>query len=592
MNSISYRKGRNKTDNSEEFSFISRYRLAVFFVFGLMSIGLVLQMYRWQVNGHNKFNEMAQFLHFSHERLSSSRGTIFAADGSVLAVDEPVWDVYASVSLDASDRKRFEVQRDDFIEKVSKILDLDSKKVTESLTEDFVHVLLKKDVSMDEKKALEDADLFGLYFEENEKRIYPQGNLAAHVIGFVGKNEAGKDVGNYGLEGYYAGDLLGVEGFRYEEKDSRGNVILIGEYDPVIPRQGKSIELTIRPGLQKRVETFIEKGVKDHEAKSGSVIVMDPSTGAILAMANYPTYSPAYYWKESDPEVFRNKAISDVYEYGSVNKVLTISMALEEGEITPETECVDDTGSVKVLDKTIYTWDKNPDGVLKPNDILKMSNNVCAVKTGQLVGIERFYHYLGKFGIGDFIGIGLQDEATSYLVPLEKWNVVDLAAASFGQSISATPLQIISAISAVANDGKRMRPYIVDKIYDDSEIIDMRPEVIDEVVSAKTAREVQKMMEDVVKEGEAKAWFKRLSNYSIAGKTGTAEIPYKDRYGYQEDKTNVTFVGFSPVHNAKMIMIVRLEEPKNQTLSAYTVVPVWIEIFENITLDLGIAPIQ
>jgi cell division protein FtsI/penicillin-binding protein 2 len=590
MNKVTPMHRRNTHQRSTVEAFVWRFRLSIIIVFGATSLGLVLQMYRWQVNGYDRFSELARSQVVTDERLPSSRGTIYAADGSVLAVDEPVWDVYASVSLDDSDRERFNQQKEVFIQEASRILDLDEETVSASLVPDFQHVLLKKAVSMDEKNALDKAKLFGLFFEEKEKRIYPQGSLASHVIGFVGKNDAGEDVGNYGLEGYYAGDLLGVEGFKYEEKDSRGNVILTGEYDPVIPREGKNIVLTIEPGLQHRVETLIEKGVKDQKAKSGSVIVMDPATGAILAMANYPTFNPTYYWREDDPEVFRNKAVSDVYEYGSVNKVMTLSMALEEGEITPETECIDDTGSIEVIDKTIYTWDRNPDGVLLPKDILRFSNNVCAVKTGQKVGIERFYNYMRKFGIGDFIGIGLQDEATSYLPPIEKWTLVDLAAASFGQAISATPLQITSAISTIANDGVRMRPYIVDRIFDESEEIDIEPEVLSRVVSVKTAQEMQDMMEVVVREGEAKSWFKRISQYSVAGKTGTAEIPYKDKYGYQTDKTNVTFVGFSPVHNAKMVMIVRLEEPGVNTLSAYTVVPVWIEIFENIALDLGIAP--
>ena len=590
MNWFSIGKRQQKKQGDSLGAFTWRFRLAVVIVFGFVSIGLAAQMYRWQVVGHEKYSELARVQHISDERLPSSRGTIYAADGSVLAVDEPVWDAYASVSSDESERERFDLQRETFLDTVSSVLGLERNEVDELLVPDFRHVLLKKEVTAEEKSALEDAALFGLYLEENERRIYPQGSLACHIVGFVGKNDYGEDVGNYGLEGYYAGDLLGVEGFQYEEKDSRGNVILTGEYDPVIPREGKNIVLTIEPGLQRRVETLIEKGVKDQKAKSGSVIVMDPSTGAILAMANYPRFNPTYYWKEDDPEVFRNKAISDVYEYGSVNKVLTLSMALEEGEITPETECIDDTGSIEVIDKTIYTWDKNPDGVLLPKDILRLSNNVCAVKTGQKVGIERFYDYMGKFGIGDFIGIGLQDEATSYFPPLEKWTLVDLAAASFGQAISATPLQIASAVSTIANDGVRMRPYIVDRIYDDSEDIDIVPEELGRVISEKSADQMQDMMETVVLDGEAKSWFRRLSQYSIAGKTGTAQIPYKDRYGYQEDKTNVTFVGFSPVHDAKMLMIVRLEEPGEQSLSAYTVVPVWIEIYENIALDLGIAP--
>jgi cell division protein FtsI/penicillin-binding protein 2 len=584
------RKNKNNTFSRLIENFSVRYGVISFCILGLFTVGLIAQMFRWQVAGHDEFLEMAEVMHLSDERLPSSRGTIFASDGSVLAVDEPVWGVYASLSSDERERQFFVEQRDEFIQTVCRILSLDEEDIDKKLNDDFRYILLKHEVSPDDKKALEESDIFGLYFEEEENRIYPDGNLASHLIGFVGKDDDGNDVGRYGLEGYYSGDLLGQEGFKYEEKDSLGNVILTGEYDPVIPRQGKNIVLTVRPGVQREVERVLEEGVKEHEAKSGSAIIMDPNTGKIIAMATYPNYDPNFYWNVSEVETFKNKAISDVYEYGSVNKPITLSMALEEEVITPETVCTDSKGYIQVYDWRIYTWDKQADGDLLPAEILSQSNNVCAAKTGMLVGIEKYYNYLRAFGIGDFIGIGLEDEATSYLMPLEYWTDLDVATASFGQAISATPLQIISAISAIANDGVRMRPYVVEKLYDDEETITISPEIASVPISEKTAKEVQEMMRTVVTDGEAKWWFNEVSNYSIAGKTGTAEIPKPNSPGYYEDKTNVTFIGFSPVRDSKMIMIVRLEEPKSHTLSAYTVVPVWVDMFKAISLELGIAP--
>jgi cell division protein FtsI/penicillin-binding protein 2 len=550
----------------------------------------MIQMYRWQVSSHDDFLEMAEVLHVEDERLPSSRGTIYASDGSVLAVDEPVWGVYASLSSDERDRELFEEQRDVFIETVSIILDVDQDDLDNLLDDDFRFVTIDHSVSTEDKKALEDSGIFGLYFEEEENRIYPDGTLASHVLGFVGKDDDGNDIGRYGLEGYYAGDLLGQEGFKYEEKDAQGNVILTGEYDPVISRQGKNIVLTIKPGIQREVEKVLEEGVKEHEAKSGSAIIMDPNTGEILAMATYPAYDPNYYWKVTEVETFKNKAISDVYEYGSVNKPITLSMALEEDLITPETICSDKTGYLKLYDWTIWTWDKNPDGDLLPQDILRYSNNVCAAKTGMMVGVDKYYEYLKAFGIGDFIGIGLEDEATSYLKSLDQWTDLDVATASFGQSISATPLQILSAISAIANEGNRMRPYIVKKVFDDEESIDIESEIASSPISQETADQVAEMMRTVVTDGDPQWWFRELSDYSIAGKTGTAQIPKEDSAGYYDDRTNTTFVGFAPQKNAEMIMIVRLEEPKSHTLSAYTVVPVWVDMFKAVSVELGIAP--
>ncbi len=588
-------KNHNNHNGNHIFSrlienFSVRYFLITLIIIGLFIIGLIVQMYRWQVAGYDRFVEMAEVLHIKDERLPTSRGTIYAADGSVLAVDEPVWGVYASLSSDEIDRELFNEQKDEFIQVVCDVLNLEVEDIEKKLTDDFRYVLLKHEVSPEDKKVLEESEVFGLYFEEEENRIYPDGSLASHVLGFVGKDEDGNDIGRYGLEGYYSGDLLGQEGFRYEEKDSLGNVILSGEYDPVIPRQGKNIVLTIQPGVQKEVEQVLEEGVKEHEAKSGSAIIMDPSTGEIIAMATFPNYDPNYYWKVTDNETFKNKAISDVYEYGSANKPITLSMALEEGEITPKTVCTDSEGYIQVYDWKIFTWDKRPDGDLLPEDILKHSNNVCAAKVGMKVGIEKYYNYLREFGIGDFIGIGLEDEATSYLKPIEMWTKLDVATASFGQAISATPLQILSATSAIANDGVRMRPYIVQKLFDDEESIEIMPEIASKPISKKTAEQMQDMMRSVVTEGEAKWWFKELSTYDIAGKTGTGEISKTGGPGYYVDRTNVTFVGFVPGKDPKMIMIVRLEEPQSHSLSAYTVVPVWVDMFKAVSLELGIAP--
>jgi cell division protein FtsI/penicillin-binding protein 2 len=580
---------QSKSNTRKDFQ--TRYQVALLLFIPFVVIGLIFQMYRWQVTKHEFFSSLAKSQIIEDKRLPTSRGTIYASDGSVLAVDEPVWGVYAALSGDESERERFEAQREKFIDTVANILDMDKDEIDKKLTDDFRYVAIKHQVSAEKKKQLVEKNLFGLYFEKQEKRIYPNGDLAAHVMGFVGKNSEGEDVGQYGLEGYYAGDLLGQEGFRYEEKDSRGNVILTGEYNPVLPRKGKNIELTINPTIQSRVQESLQKGVKEHKAKSGSVIVMDPSSGAILAMANYPDYDPNYYWEEEESGIYRNKAVADVYEYGSVHKVLTMSAALQEGEITPTSVCSDPTGFIEVLDKTIYTWDSLPDGTLTPAEVLAKSNNVCTVKIGLKVGIDTSYQYIKDFGIGDFVGIGLEDEATSYLKPLGYWNQVDLATASFGQMISATPLQITSAVSTIANDGKRMRPYIVSRLYDENDEIKIEPEVISDILSPEVAKQVQDMMELVTQEGDGSKYFREdLNNYSVAGKTGTAQIPLEDEVGYYEDRTNATFIGFSPAHGAKMIMIVRLEEPQTSEYAATTAVPLWIDIYKNIVMELGIAP--
>jgi len=571
----------------------------------LFAFTIIIQALRWQVIESDKFVLLAQEQYTGNPRQSTSRGLITASDGTILAVDEPVWGIYATLSMDKRERELFFSEKDKFVAEVSGILGLEKEVIEDQITDDFVYFPIAHGVSIEKKQALQEANIFGkgiegfgLFFEREEKRVYPNGELAAHILGFMGKNEDGEDVGQYGIEGFYFGDIAGEEGYTYEEKDSSGNVILTGEYEPILPRQGKDFTLTIVPIVQQKVEEILKKGVEYHQAKSGTVIIMNPKTGAIIAMANYPTYNPNEYWLVSEPWVFKNKAVTDVYEYGSVHKPITVSIALETGSIEDNFMCNDNTGYLDLYEATgysdqvgkkIYTWNKLPSGLLSLKDMLRLSNNPCLAKVALETGHKKYYPMLKEFGIGEFIGIGLQDEATSYIKPYEDWTKLDLITTAYGQSISATALQITSALSTIANNGQRMRPYIISEITDDQETIKFDPQVLSEPISAETAQKVTQMMKYVTQEGDPKFFFKELNKiYSIAGKTGSAQIPKLDGPGYEEDKTNTTFVGFAPAENAEMIMLVRLEEPKSSPYAALTAVPLWKDIFEAIADDLEI----
>jgi cell division protein FtsI/penicillin-binding protein 2 len=575
----------------------------------IFAVLIVVQAFRWQVIDSEKFTLLAQEQYESSARQSTSRGVITASDGTILAVDEPVWGIYASLSNNETERKLFFSKKDKFIAEVSGILGIEESEIEENITDDFMYFAIAHNVSTEKKQALEEANIFGdgtegfgLYFEREEKRVYPNGELAAHILGFIGKDEEGEDVGQYGIEGFYFGDIAGEEGYTYEEKDSSGNVILTGEYEPVLPRQGKDFELTIIPVVQEKVEEVLKEGVEQYQAKSGSVIIMNPKTGAILAMANYPTYNPNEYWLTSEQWVFKDRAVSDVYEYGSVQKPITLAIGLETGAISDDYTCNDSTGYLDLYKATgyedlvgrkIYTWNKLPAGLLNLKSILKTSNNPCAAQVALEVGLQDYYTMLKEFGIGEFIGLGLQDEATSYVKSYDEWTKLDLITTAYGQSISATALQVISALSTIANNGQRMRPYIISQISDDDETITFEPQVLSEPISAETAQKVIQMMKYVVQEGDPKYYFTDLNKeYSIAGKTGSAQIPKTDEAGYEEDKTNTTFVAFAPAEDAEMIMIVRLEEPQTSPYAALTAVPLWKDVFEAVADDLEIPRIN
>lgn len=586
----------------------SIFNLNTSIIFGstlLFAFLLIFQMGRWQVVHHEYFDALAQSQYLGTRRQSSTRGVIYASDGTVLATDDPTWDIYASLSSIKEEREAFFKQKDKFITSVSGILELKRTDLEKKLTEDFRYIPLLTNASVEQKKALEEIQIFdekpagfGLYFEESEKRIYPNSNLASHLLGFMGKTEDGEDKGVYGVEGYFYGALSGTEGLTYEEQDANGNVILTTEYEPVLPRGGKDITLTIKAGIQAKVEEALKKGVEDMQAKSGSAIIMNPKTGEIWAIANYPDFDPNEYWRVQDPWIFKNKAVSDVYEPGSVMKPITISIGLETGAINENTKCNDSTGFIKIYEgtpdeKTIYTWDGAADGILVPREYLQHSNNPCIVRTALKIGFDKYYPKLKEFGIGQFVGLGLEGENNSYLMPYKFWTEIDFAVASFGQSISATPMQVLSAISTIANDGKRMQPYVIESVSDDEEVIKYKPYVLSKPISEKVADSVADMMRSVVKEGDAKWIFDRyLSDYDIAGKTGTAQIPKLNEAGYYDDRTNATFIGFAPVENPRMIMLVRLEEPGIDIYSATTAAPVWVNIFLQIADDLEIPKIR
>jgi cell division protein FtsI (penicillin-binding protein 3) len=583
--------------------------LVIGYLISFLAFVVILQVFRWQVIFADKFASMAQGQYQTNRIQIAPRGVITAADGTVLAVDEPVWNIYATLSNDEAERKLFFENKDLFVSEVSSILGVEKIEIESKLTETFVYAPLQKEVSTDKKKALEQVEIFGpgtqgfgLYFENEEKRVYPNNELAAHVLGFIGRNEYGDLVGQYGVQGYYYGDITGRQGYSYEEKDSEGNVILTAEYEPILPRDGKDFKLTIIPNIQSKVEEQLEKGVRESRAKSGTAIVMDPKTGAIIAMANYPTYDPNEYWRTSEPWILRNRAVSDVYEYGSVQKPITISIALETGAIDENYYCNDTKGYLDLYEVTgyadlrgdrIHTWNRLPAGKLDISGILRTSNNPCTALIALDTDFNEFYSSLRDFGIGEFMGIGLQEEGTSYLKSKETWTRLDTITTSFGQGgISATALQLISALSTIANDGVRMRPYIISQISDEKETIKIQPQVISRPISKETADIVKKALAKAVQENSLSALGKPLLRYDIAAKTGTAQIAREGVGGYDEFLSNDTVVGFAPSQDPKMIMLVKLQEPKTERFASLTTVPIWRDIFLTIADDLEIMSVN
>lgn len=566
-------------------SFIKNLFGFVAFLFVLVSI----QLLRWQVLEFERFNYLASAQLSLQQDVFTKRGTIYTQDGVVLAVDSPAWNIIVSLS-NSVDQKKFIETKTIIFDELSKVLDIKVEDITQEFDENkLTYQTVYRGITKRQKDMLDQKKLLGIYTEDSIKRIYPNGELFSHIIGYVGTDSFGKPKGNYGIEGFFWGDIKGKEGASQQEKDLSGKAIISKKYKNIQYREGKNIVLTVNSGIQKKVEKVLEDGVREQRADSGSVVIMNPKTGEIIAMANYPDYDPNEFWKIKEVSVFRNKVVSGPYEYGSVQKPLTIAMAMDEGKLTEDDIC-NDTGKLKIEDKTIYNFGFVSYGKISPIETLQYSDNICAASYGMRVGATAMFEYLGKLGLGYSTGIGIHEEETSLIKSPEKWLKIDVATTSYGQAISATPLQFVSAMSTIANKGERMQPMLVKRIYNNEEDIIIKPTSAGRVFTEKTSIAVAKMMEYTTLTRRDMAKYKGV--YSIAGKTGTAQVANTDSSGYQNDRVNVTYVGFSPAVDARVIMLVKIENPRKGALANLTVLPLWMKIFDTIKDDLGLPRIN
>jgi cell division protein FtsI/penicillin-binding protein 2 len=343
--------------------------------------------------------------------------------------------------------------------------------------------------------------------------------------------------------------------------------------------------LTIDRTIQALTEAELARALAETGAKSGTIIAMDPRTGAILAMASLPTFDPNNY-TETPTARFVNPAVSAPYEPGSTFKVLTMAAALQEGRVTPET-VYNDTAWIEVGGQVIRNWDRKGHGPTTMIDLLANSLNVGAATLATQMGGQTFYRYVQAFGIGRPTGIDLQGEASGSLrTPGDlDWHESDLATNSFGQGLSATPIQMISAIAAVANDGVQMRPYVAAQKMDGDQVLTAKPIPLGRVISAQTAHTLTGMLEQAVLRENSAA---HVPGYRIAGKTGTAQIPIPG--GYDDPWTIASFVGYGPVSDPRLIILVKLDRPTTSPYGGQTATPVFARLASRMFILMGVPP--
>jgi len=551
---------------------LQRNRLNVIgIIFILLLMLLLSKVVQRQVFEYYSFSSMARQQHLVNEDMPAKRGEI-------LVYDDQLQDYYplaTNVSLYSLNIVPPQVRRPELV--VAKLMPylkgtgIEESDLTEMVESDKVYVPpLRRRIEEDEAKEIRALDLDGVYLRSEEYRYFPEDSLAAHVLGFVNIDQEGQ----YGIEGYFNEELSGRAGLALVEKSSLGSQIAIGNRQVINPEDGISVVLTIDRAIQYFVEKKLQESVEEHGATGGSVIVMEPATGDIVAMASYPNFNPNFY-NTYPLEDFTSMNVSMVYEPGSVFKVLTMAMGIDAGLVSPNTTYTD-IGEVQVDDKTIKNSDLKSYGIQTMTQVLEKSLNTGAVFVVQKLGRATFYKYLKSFGFGASTGVGLDGEVPAYIRPFKEWAEVDLATMSFGQGIAVTPVQLVTAIGAIANQGKLMKPHIVDKILYPTGAASVDPQIVDLVIEPQTAQLVSAMMVNVVEKGHGT--LAGVDGYRIAGKTGTAQIPKGG--GYEEDDTIGTFVGFGPVEDPRFVMLTRIDRPEGMKFAESSAAPLFGEIAE------------
>ena len=554
---------------------------AIAAIFALGGAALTGRVAYVQLANADHYRAVANNEHFGQQVVRADRGAILDRNGYPLATTVDAFDVY----INRADWENL----DDAHKAAATIAPVLGVKpedlVNEARKESKGLYLAYGGLDFTKGSALHNGDASGLRMVQTTKRFYPEGDLASTLLGFVGRDHTGLT----GVERDFDRELGGIPGTIYFERDSIGNKLSLGaERIGQQPQPGGNIKLTIDRYIQRLVEGELETQIAKTGALGGSIIVMEPKTGALLALASTPGFKLSQLdLNNPNQALFRDRAVTDVYEPGSVFKTLTASMAVDLGLVTPEST-YDDIGAAYIGPSTIRNWDYSTNGVTTVTQILQKSLNTGAVWMSGLVGPDNFYSYMKKFGIGEATHVGLGGEPDGLVRTNADpaWTDVDLATNSFGQGIAATPLQVITAIASIANGGKLMRPYVVKEMDTPEGSREFSPVAVRQVISQQTAATVTDMMNRVV-EGNP-GHLAAIKGYHVAGKTGTTTgATLAD--GTVLNGNVASFIGFAPVSDPKIIVLIKLDF-KEDRLGGQVSAPVFADLAPSILAYLGVKP--
>ncbi|MBI2465709.1 MAG: penicillin-binding protein 2 [Candidatus Sungbacteria bacterium] len=486
-------------------------------------------------------------------------------------------------------------EREQVINRVTEILKLDTQEVSQRvLKTNDPYEPLKDKVDKKDILELDNLNFKGVYWQSFQDRYYPLGETASQLVGFVseaGDSENKIKTGQYGLESYFNNYLKGESGYVAGVKKALGSLVL--PLSRVVkPKKGQDIYLTIDYNIQLTLETELKKAAEKFSASGASGVVMDPKTGAILAMAAWPGFDPNKYGEAKDASLFLNPNIQLVFEPGSIFKPITMAAALDINVVSPDLKYTD-TGEVNVAGLTIRNSTRQAWGEQTMSQILEKSLNTGVIFVLRRMPQGVWREYVDKFGFGEKTGLTLPGEAKGDIRNLKSGSEVDWLASSFGQGVSVTPMAMTSAIAAIANGGELLKPYIINKIKDNFSsvenniVLEGEKVVKRRVIKASTSEVLTKMLLGVVENGSGRQ--AKITGYTVAGKTGTAQVASSGAGGYSE-KTIHTFVGYSPAFDPAFVMLIKLDNPQGVQFSEATAAPVFSKVGEFILHYLGVPP--
>jgi cell division protein FtsI (penicillin-binding protein 3)/stage V sporulation protein D (sporulation-specific penicillin-binding protein) len=545
----------------------------------LIAATIASRLFFLQVIKNEYYGALAKGQQIIYSSWEGDRGEIFLKNQKLAVATTKN---YSFVYLDPSEVAL--TDKEATAQSLSGILSLNKSTILSKLGHDSLYELLKKKLSDQEIEDLEAANLTGVHLGQEKMRSYPFAEFASHLLGFV--NQEGQ--GQYGLEEYWQDTLSGKESFIESERGPWGYFSLSA--DDISQSKGSDLYLTIDYNIQYFAEKLLEKAKTNYEAIDGTIIVADPKTGKVLALASFPEFDPNNYTQEKDLGIFQSDAVEKVFEPGSVFKPLTMAAALDQNKITPQTTYIDE-GLVKIGTYTIYNYGQRTYGENTMTQVLEKSINTGAVFAERQVGDANFLKYVEKFGVFEKTGIDLAGEIASANKELKNGREINYATASFGQGVELTPIQLVRVFSAIANGGKLVKPFVVEKIVNGEKVKVIEPEVSKEqIISSDTASKLTAMLVSVVENGYSKK--AQVPGYYVAGKTGTAQISYAalgiNQKGYS-DHTYQSFIGFAPAFDPQFIILIKLNNPQTNT-AEYSAIPLFQELAKYIIDYYQIAP--